>query len=126
MLFLIDKYILFQILILQDLKNYLQKVSILIENPDSCDAITAGSSFEDVSHLNPDERVFHAHYDGVIHRGLNQLVGRLNVRMKGKRIVLRLRVDCFADRMHARRFTALLRLKRSGCEAKLVDAGYLY
>lgn len=101
-------------------------VSILIENPDSCDAIIGDSTFKDVSDLNPDTRTFHAEIDGVIHRGINQLVGRLNVRMKGKRIVLRLSVACFADRMRARRFTAELRLKRSGCEAKFVDTVYLY
>jgi len=103
-------------------------VSVEITSPSACEKIQA-EQFRDVSHLNPGKSIYMVNYQGVIHRGLNEVVGRLKVSMrKGKRLrrVLRLIITIYAGRMRARRWNVRVQLAKKGFSVKAAEMEFLY
>ena len=104
------------------------KLVLRIENPDACEAIDP-QGFADLSSVNPGEHIFVADPAGVIHRGLNLVVGSVRVRMKvAKRAkrVLRLHIVLLANRMRGRQWSFTVQLAKSGFSVTLTGDEYLY
>ena len=91
------------------------RVTVEVLNPSACDQILA-TELENVSHLNIGKTIFEQTLPGVVHRGMNLLVGTLRVKMKvGKRAkrVLRLEITIFADKMRALEVEATVQLAKT-------------
>jgi len=104
------------------------KMSVTVENPAACDSVLL-PEFRDSSEVNPGSKIFMSTDMGVIHRGLNNLVGSLRVKMKkhkqAKR-VLKLRVSIYANRMRARSVHATISLAKKGFSVTRVSETYVY
>ena len=103
---------------------------ILVEiiNPDACQNITS-PQFQDISDVNPGEKVYQNKYNDVVHRGFPQVVGELQVLMKKARIsrrVLLLQVTCYASRMRAKIWKLRIQLAKSGFKVKIISEKFLY
>lgn len=105
-------------------------ISVEVLNPSACESISSsGISFQDVSSLNPGKKLFGAHVNSVVYRGMGTIVGNLQVKMKvGKRPrrALRLEIAIFANRMRARTCEMTLYLTKSGFTAKISGERFLY
>ena len=102
-------------------------VSVIIENPATCDTITP-VGFEDASDLNPGERTFVISFDRGIHRGMPIIAGRFRIRMKtSKRMKRRLDMSIFvyANRMQARRVQYTLTLAKAQFTVKTIREQYI-
>lgn len=103
-------------------------ISVTIENPSSCESITA-NDFEDNSSVNPGRTIFMTRLERGIHRGLPMVVGTLRVKMKTtKRIKRRLdiSISTYANRMRARNVYYTLTLARSKFTVKVTSDDYQY
>jgi len=103
-------------------------VSVEIINPSACEKIQA-EKFRDVSYLNPGKCIYMVDYQGVIHRGLNELAGTLKVSMrKGKRPrrILRLIITIYASRMRARQWNVRVQLAKKGFSVRAAELEFLY
>lgn len=103
-------------------------VSITIKNASDCSAINS-EGFNDSSGVNPGKRVFMRDLDRVIHRGLNIMVGNLQVKMKvGKRPKrkLNLSITFYANKMRAKQYEYSVNLAKSGFDVALISQKYLY
>lgn len=86
-------------------------VSVTIKNSSVCSAINS-SGFNDASEFNPGIRIFMRELDGVVHRGLNLMVGDLQVKMKvGRRPKRRLDLSMtlYANKMRAKKYEYSIR-----------------
>lgn len=107
-----------------------EHVTVLVEilNPSACSAVIA-TAFKDTSASNPGRRVFSKEHQGVIHRGLTQVVGNIRVKMKvEKRAKRALRVEIliFANRMRARVWEMTVTLAKKGFSVSGVASKFLY
>ena len=107
-----------------------QHVLVLIEviNPSVCDQISS-RDLVDVSHINIGKTMFHGRLSGVVHRGMNEMIGILRVKMKvGKRArrILRLGINIYADKMRAQRAELSVQLAKKSFSIKLTGRNYLY
>ena len=96
------------------------KVVAEITNPSACATIRA-EHFHDAGPVNPGRSMFIAEPGGVIHRGLNSVVGTLHVQMavaKRPKRRLDLRFSLYANRMRARRLEVQLHLAKTGFQVK--------
>lgn len=104
-------------------------VSVEVLNASACDQISSGDGLLDESHLNIGKTIFQKRLDLVAHRGINQVIGTLKVKMKMEkraRRVLRLRIVIYADKMRARGVEASVQLAKKGFSVKLTGRQYLY
>jgi len=92
------------------------KVTVEVQNSSVCDEIKP-TTFTDDSLVNPGKRVFTSDVNGVIHRGINMVVGRISIKMKvekrAKRF-LKLKISVYANKMRARVTDATLQLAKKG------------
>ena len=103
-------------------------VSVTINNPESCERITA-SQFRDNSSVNPGVKIFMNDLERGIHRGMPVLAGTLRIKMKkGKGIKRRLdlSIKTYANRMRARRVKYTLTLAKSKFTVKIISDDYIY
>ena len=103
-------------------------VSVTLENPSSCESITA-DEFRDNSSVNPGKRIFMADLKRGIHRGMPVVAGTLRVKMKtSKRIKRRLDISIttYANRMRARKVKYILTLAKSKFTVKTISDDYIY
>ena len=103
-------------------------VSVEVLNPSACDEISA-TDFRDVSHINPGKTLFIVDFLRVVHRGMRMVAGTLRVKMKvGKRAkrVLRLEIEVYADKMHAREVAASVHLAKKQISVELKKERYMY
>lgn len=103
-------------------------VAVTIENPSSCESITA-TELRDTSSINPGSRVFMISLNRGIHRGMPILVGRLRIKMKTSRRSMRrldLSIATYANRMRAREVKYTLSLAKSKFTVKTVSDKHLY
>jgi hypothetical protein len=104
------------------------KVSVEIENSSVCDDIkTLG--FTDASSMNPGKRIFIRDVNDVIHRGLNNLVGRILVKMKVEKRpkrLLKLVITIYANKMRARHITTSIQLAKKGFSVTSLKERNLY
>jgi hypothetical protein len=78
--------------------------TVRILNFESCDAIQT-KQFDDVSHLNPGEKLYQVTVGGVVYRGINTIIGNILVKMKVEKRTkraLRLEISLYANKMRAR------------------------
>lgn len=105
-------------------------VNVEVLNPSACESISAtGWNFGDVSALNPGQRMFGVYLQGVVHRGVNTVIGSLLVKMKVHRRpkrTLRLRINIFANKMRARATELTLNLAKAGFAVKKTEERFLY
>jgi len=104
------------------------KVSVVIENADACRSIDAGG-FSDISGVNPGSKIYMSQYDGIVHRGLNQVLGHLRIKMQsGRRRKRRLDMTftLYADKMRARYVTYAATLVSTGFRVRQLREDYLY
>jgi hypothetical protein len=101
------------------------KVCVTIENPTACERIDP-KELRDTSAANPGKRLFMTDFKGVIHRGINQIVGSLNVRRAARkrthrqraRLKLDLKIEVYANKMRGQHLTASLILAKKGFTTK--------
>lgn len=104
------------------------QISVELLNPDVCQIIRP-ETFIDVSHVNPGKRVFIAEVDTPIYRGLDKLVGELNVSLKEGELskgTLNLSMTVYSSRMRARRWYMTVQLAKEGFSATKTGDEYLY
>jgi hypothetical protein len=104
------------------------KVSVTVHNTAACEKVTT-EGFQDQSAVNPGVKIFMTDYDGVIHRGLNQVLGNINIVMKcGQRPRRRLdfSVTVYANKMIARRRRYTAYLSQKGFRVKQTGESTLY
>jgi hypothetical protein len=92
------------------------KLFLEVHNPDACETITA-SGLQDASDVNPGRTVFAGEVSGVVHRGLNEFLGSLVVRMrtaKRAKRILRISVSLYANRMRAIKDSFTIQLAKKG------------
>ncbi len=103
-------------------------ISINIDNPNSCQSINI-ESFQDVSDINPGQKVFMDEIKGVIHRGLNLVVGDIKVKMKVGKLPKRkldLTVNIYANKMRARITTYSIKLVKKRFIVKEKSSDFVY
>jgi hypothetical protein len=104
-------------------------LTVTVLNPEAVETVVAVDGFQDIGAVNPGETMFGANLAATVYRGLNIVIGRLQVRMaRGRRPrrVLRLGVNVFADRMRARRWEETIHLSRAGFSIRRSEQTYLY
>jgi len=104
------------------------KVSVTIENATACDSVLL-PNFNDASAVNPGSKIFIYSLPDVVHRGLNHLVGSLQVKMKKQKHAkraLKLRVSIYSNRMRARSIYATISLAKKGFSVTRVSETFLY
>lgn len=105
------------------------EVSIIIENRHVCQDIKA-DGFRDTSDVNPGKCVYMVRIRRPIHRGLNQLAGKIIVSMakhrKLTRRILKIRVTIYSDKMRARRWHIKVQLAKKGFSVTKTKDEYLY
>jgi hypothetical protein len=104
------------------------KVTVTIENATACDSVLL-PNFKDESVVNPGRKIFIYDLPDVVHRGLNHLVGRLQVKMKTQKHAkraLKLRVSIYSNRMRARSISATISLAKKGFTVTRVSESFLY
>lgn len=105
-------------------------VSVVIENPEACANVSpSGRVLVDESHLNPGQTLFGASVSSPIFRGLNHVVGWLEVEMKKgsrPRRILKLRVRVYAERMRATQWSFKVHLAKTGFSIRDVKERYVY
>ena len=102
--------------------------STWILHDEDCSSIIK-DQFDDESELNPGQKLFIRHFEGVVHRKLNTKNGKLRVIMKcGKnsKRTLRIKIDFWADKMRARTIQYKLSLSQKNFKWKLESEDYLY
>ncbi len=80
-------------------ENVIVQVEVL--NPTSCKNIHP-VRFSDVSEINPGKTVFTIGLSSVLHRGIPTIVGSIKVQMLGKKRLIKLGIDLFANKMIAK------------------------
>ncbi|MCH8027132.1 MAG: ATP-binding protein [candidate division Zixibacteria bacterium] len=103
-------------------------VSLRIENFSACETVSC-SSFYDASDVNPGKKLFIVELKSPIHRGLNQIVGRLSVKMKKKKRmkrILNLEISLYASNMRARKRYVSIQLAKTGFSVKSTKDEFLY
>jgi hypothetical protein len=104
------------------------KVMVDVKNPIDCDEIRV-MNFRDSSEANPGKKIYINDVPGVIHRGLNTLVGNISVKMKvekrAKRL-LKLEISIFANKMRAHVINTTLQLAKKGFSIILLKQRDLY
>lgn len=103
-------------------------VSVTINNPVSCESITA-SQFKDNSSVNPGVKIFMNDLERGVHRGMPVVAGTLRIKMKkGKGIKRRLdlSIGTYANRMRARTVKYTLTLAKSKFTVKIISDDYNY
>ena len=103
-------------------------VIVTIENPSSCESITA-REFKDRSDINPGKKIFVVALERGIHRGMRIVTGTLIVKMRtAKRIRRRLDISIatYANRMRARNVKYTLTLAKSKFTVKTISDDYVY
>jgi hypothetical protein len=103
-------------------------ISVTIENPSACESISSGE-FRDVSDINPGKSILMLNIQGVVHRGMNMVAGRILVTMKkAKRAKRRLdlTLEVYANKMRARQFRFSVKLAKRGFSVKNVGEQFLY
>lgn len=107
-----------------------EHVQVIIEilNPEACEHIEA-SGFTDESNVNPGKCIFIAEPTGVLHKGLNRVVGHLHVKMqirKRPRRRIDIAISVYAHKMRAKEMKFALSLLKSGFHAKRIHSGFVY
>lgn len=103
-------------------------VLINILNPDACEEVRS-DNFADVSDVNPGRKMLVVNFPRVIHRGMNEILGHLNVKMKVQKRARRrldLVITTYANRMRARQTEYVVTLARKAFSVKTVSDDYLY
>lgn len=77
------------------------KMSITILNPEAYEEIKF-KNFKDTSEINPGKNMYMFNVPDVVHRGLNSIVDKLDVKMKARKRTLKLCVSLYANRMRAK------------------------
>ena len=104
-------------------------VVVEISNPTACSSVTA-QNLSDISEINPGKRMFRGRVDDEgIHRGLNQVIGSLLVKMhiaKRAKRTLRLKFSVYANHMRACSFTFAVTLAKRRFSVRQTGQGFLY
>ena len=86
------------------------QIMLEVENPQDYENISS-SSFRDVSSLNQNKRIFSREYKGVIHRGINQVIGEIIVKKLKKDMEEASKQKSFEEAAHLRdQYFALQRI----------------
>lgn len=104
------------------------KVSVKIENPSVCEDIQT-TSFVDTSSFNPGSRIFMANVHDIVHRGLNNYIGSIRVKMKVEKRpkrLLKMTIAIYANKMRARLISATIQLAKKGFSVLALKENYLY
>lgn len=104
------------------------QVSVGIKNFSACEVIQS-PDLRDVSIVNPGERLFMQEVPKPLYRGLDQIVGNLQVSMKkGKRPrrVLTVGISIYANRFRARQWIITLQLAKKGFGIKKITDRFIY
>jgi hypothetical protein len=102
--------------------------SVTVLNSDACESI-AVEQLRDVSAVNPGKRMFLGRVERPIHRGLNQVLGALRIRMKKSkrsRRVLKLEINIYCSGMRARMWNMRVELAKKGFSVKPTKDQFLY
>lgn len=103
-------------------------ISVEVSNFDACE-IVSYSGFDDVSGLNPGKKIFMKDISGVVHRGLNQVIGDLTIKMKTSKRPKRrldLALCLYANMMRARQFRFTIQLTKTAPVIQKVSENFLY
>ena len=91
------------------------------------DGASSKRPFSDVSALNPGELAFNALSQGPIHRGMDNVLGNIQVKLREGATLVQMTVEVYADRMRARQWVVDLRLAKSGVvSGKTPEYTFLY
>ena len=104
------------------------KFSVIMDEPSSCESIQL-PGFTDQSAVNPGQHIFMKDFAGVIHRGLSQVIGTLHIKMKvGKRPkrLVKVSITLYANRMRARKVSAVIQLAKKGFSVTEQKEIFLY
>lgn len=100
-------------------------VSVTIDNPSSCEDITA-SNFRETSRLNPDRKTYKINLERGIYRYMPVVAGNLKVKMKKNKIRLDISIKTYAKRMQARCVKYELTFTESKFTVITISDDYLY
>lgn len=98
-------------------------VNVTVLNPSNCESISC-TSFIDTSHVNPGKKMFNTDLKCVIHKGLNQVIGRMKVKMKKKlrsKRLLKISYGLYSDKMIGKKYEYSIQLAKSGFKVKLLS-----
>lgn len=104
------------------------EISVTIENPRACEKIRIGG-FRDVSDINPGKRMYMMDVPGVIHRGLDTVLGHLYVKMhreKRRKRVLQVSITLYASKMRAQKWEFSVQLAKAGFRVRRLGNEFLY
>lgn len=101
-------------------------ISIEILNPNCCEDIKADNPFRDNSNINPEKKIFMANINGVLHKGLDSLVGYLKVKMKKNKIKLDVIISIYSNKMRAKKLDFSLYLNKKKFRVEKKEESYLY
>ena len=100
------------------------EVVVTIENPYACESVTP-EGFHDVSDVNPGVHLYTRSFNGVIHKGLNQIVGSFSFVMKKARSRSRrkliIKVEVMADKMKYKSWRLVIHLTKTGLKVKEIE-----
>lgn len=100
-------------------------IFVSMENIDAFETINP-QTLQDISVLNPGKKVFTAKLNTVVHRGFNQLAGKLSIKMKKNKRVLKISIQIFANKMRAIKEDLSLYLFKDGVSVKKTKQKYIY
>ena len=104
------------------------KLSVTIDNPLVCEEVVI-PGFMDASDINPGKKIFMRKLDDIIHRELNTIVGKINIKMKvdkrPKRL-LKFSITIYANKMRARTVNVSIHLAKKGFSLPTIKQNYLY
>lgn len=102
------------------------EVTVEFRNSSACQNISS-SSFRDISHVNPDLKLFAITPNRIIYKGLNIVVGDFSILMKPRKRKVDMTVNLHAEHMRARFFDFKINLLSNGRFAvKETGNDYLY
>ena len=103
------------------------EVVVNFVNDNSCESISSDRGFSDSSDLNVGMRIFISNAGSIIiHRGLNKVIGKLFVKMKGRNELLKMELEIFASDMTARKWSVNIHLSKTEFSVKQDEEIYLY
>lgn len=103
-------------------------LSVEVLNSSACESVI-GDELDDVSSINPGQKIFMRNMEGPIFRSLNMVAGALRVQMKkGKRPrrVMRLKITVYSEGMRARSWEMNVQLAKKGFSVKKTQDKFLY
>ncbi len=104
------------------------EVLVEIKNEDYCQNISC-TDFRDISEVNPNLKIFEKKVNGVIHRGLSNMIGKIIVTMKKEKRfkkVLKINIKIYSNKMVARQEDLSIYVSKEGISVKRGKEKYLY